>query len=138
MGTRVAVVAIAALALLGVSSIPAGANNCPAGRACIWSGQNYLTHSNPNGYLVFANFVSNYGIYTYPGTTVSGANSATSVSNKTTQTAYFFKNTGCTGSSVSLASYTGDGNLANSTGHAPPGFGDQIESGARSGALSSC
>lgn len=134
---------IAALAagvtlLLAVPS-PAEAVNCSSGYSCIWRDTSYVTDGSDSKKITFQAYIPNFGAWVYSGTSYSGANSASSASNTgVSERVYFYDSTSCTTFAFSLAIGTGDGNLSDSSGYAPAGWNNRLESGAFDSLRSSC
>ncbi len=142
MTRRVIAVMIAAIAvgsMVVVVAPTASATDCAAGDSCFWRDIGYDTGGCTSCRISFAGKKENFGNSTYPGTTSSGANSASSVSNEGLyERSYWYGQTSCTDPAFSLAINTGDGDLTNSTGHAPGGWNNQLESGAFDSYRASC
>ena len=70
---------------LTLVAVPAHAgvreDNCPSGTTCTWGDRYYLTSGKAWSRIYFYQYVSNYTTLTYPGTSRSGNDSATSIFN---------------------------------------------------------
>lgn len=132
---RVAAAAFVALVgsvgLAGAASAAAG--DCPSTYACIWRDANYVTGTSSTAGAAHVKFHSchhDFRLSTYAGTSINANDSASSASNRGTQSsATFYVDNLYTGTSFTLAKGTGDGNLSDSSGNAPGGFNDKLSSG---------
>ena len=85
--------------VVGVTAAPANAgtreDNCPSGATCTWGDRYYLTSGKASARIYFYQYVSNYSGLGYPGTSVSGNDTATSIfNNGRAEISYLYKNAG--------------------------------------------
>jgi hypothetical protein len=128
---RVAAAALVALVgsvgLAGAASAAAG--DCPSAYACTWRDANYVTGTSGAAHVKFHSCHHDFRLSTYAGTSINANDSASSVSNRGTQSsATFYVDNLYTGTSFTLAKGTGDGNLSDASGNAPGGFNDRLSS----------
>ncbi|MDQ3951737.1 MAG: hypothetical protein M3279_02055 [Actinomycetota bacterium] len=136
MGVAAAVIAVGSIVVVVP---PASATNCASGKSCFWRDIGYQTGGDTSSRISFEFYIPNFGSWTYPGTSSSGANSASSVSNEGNfERSYWYGQTSCNDFAFSLGVNTGDGDLTDSSGHAPGGWNNQLESGAFYSYRSSC
>ncbi|WP_369408638.1 peptidase inhibitor family I36 protein [Cellulomonas triticagri] len=116
----------------------AAASDCPSTYACTWRDANYQTNGSGTALVKFFACHHDFRVSNYTG--MSNANdSASSVSNRGTQSsATFYVDNLYKGASFTLAKGTGDGNLSDSSGHAPGGFNDKLSSAKFSGYGTDC
>lgn len=134
MSTMARVAAAALVALLAsvgfAGTASAAAGDCPSTYACIWRDANYVTNGSGVKHVKFFACHHDFRVSSYAGTTINANDSASSVSNRGTQaSATFYVDNLYKGTSFTLAKGTGDGNLSDSSGHAPGGFNDKLSSG---------
>ena len=124
--------ALAAAGGCALSAVPANAAPayCTAGSACTWGDVGYSTSGNTAASIKFTRYIPNYAEWTYAGTQVNGAETASSIwNNGNAEAAFFYKNPNKSGASFRLAKGTGDSNMHDSSGAVPGGFQDTLSSG---------
>jgi hypothetical protein len=131
---KLAVVAIVAATfgatMLLASPASAATSNCPSGATCIWKDSGYASSGNGGSEVGFQNSVDWYTFYSYPTVGGNADDSASSVyNNGNVSTSYMYVDPSFKGPSFRLSIKTGDGDLSNNVGYAPPGFNDLISSG---------
>ena len=141
--SRRLIVSVAAL-LLAISALmalapAASAAPCAAGGSCIWRDEQFMTNGDTSKKVRFEARIPNFGNWTYAGTSLSAANSATSVTNEGIyERVYYYTNTSCGTFAFSLAVNTGDQHLNDSSGNVPGGYNNTVESGAFHSYVSGC
>jgi len=128
-GARRAALALIATIAAGAGVVASGApaiaatSNCPSKYLCIWKDTSYKTDGKDSALVKFQYYIPNYGQYKYEGTSLSAANSATSIYNHgATETAYMYANTNKGGFLFSIPK-------GNTNSWLVGGGGDNIESG---------
>lgn len=98
LGTLVALVALASTSLMTAGAAQAAWDACPKGWACIWGDADYETKKLGNALLKFQYSYENFGRGTYPGTSINGNDTASSVvNNGRVSNAHFYYHNNCDG-----------------------------------------
>ena len=132
-----------ALALGGsvglAGSAVAATSDCPVGYACQWRDTGYRSGTAEAAYFSFYECQYDFSVRTYGGV-LSGNMSVTSISNRGRydRVYYYVSESYHAPIAFSLAIGTGDGNLGDSSGHAPAGFNDRLDSGRFAGTSLDC
>ena len=115
---RATIIACAALVMaaggLASTTAPAfaGTADCPSGHLCTWGDADFQTSSKGAALVKFQYYIPDYGSWTYAGTNLSGANSASSIYNHgTSETAYMYANTNKSGLLFSIPKGNTNNNL---------------------------
>lgn len=143
---RLSVAPLAVLIALGGSLLGAGvadATACPYRYTCTWDGFNYQGDGYTGRYLKFQWYIPDYRNFVYAGTSTSGNDTASSISNNgATSVVYAFKDLNCSGYSFTLGPGAGDGNLSDNAGNITLGgyygFNNSLTSAACSAQLTNC
>jgi len=86
-----AAIATAALVVASAGGASAAWDTCPTGKSCFWGDPEYVTLNMGSAHLWFEYYLHDFSDFNYPGTTINGTNSASSVTNNGTmaRTQYF-------------------------------------------------
>jgi len=121
---------LAVLMTVGSGTVASAAiSDCPAGYSCLWEDSNYKTNGydwdSANFQLYHTNFRYWDGFYSHPHV---NDKVSSLYNNGRVSTAWYYVNSGFSGSFFLLARGSGDGDLGNSIGNAPGGFNDELSS----------
>jgi len=144
MKRKIASAMIGALLLSGAGAAMAGSasaapHTCPSGNACLWGDPSYKTGVGSGAtsrWIKFERKIPNLASFSYAGTSVNGANTASSIANNgtaadpETATAYFYVSPNKGGASIRLPKGQVSGDLRKASGYVPVAnqFNDNIES----------
>lgn len=132
-GAAVVALALGAGATVSTPASAAIGDYCASGYACIWGDTDYRTDSRADWEVRFQYEIFNYGSYYYMPFFYAHDNATSVYNNGNLQSATFFKDINQAGPNFTLAKKTGDWNLSDSSGSAPGGFQDELDSGCFSG-----
>lgn len=134
-GTRLlAILGTTLAATVGVTAVASAAPaGCASGYACFWEDHSYLTDGSPYNEVRFYMYYTDFNYLNYTTNKDAHDNVSSLYNNGNSQSIYVYKNENFGGQAFGLSKKVGDNDLSNSSGGAPGGFNDSIDSGCFTG-----